>query len=766
MEYRIFWEAGFRVFGLYGRGKDGKCECGNPNCPEKSLFKHPRVSNWQHTPHWSEEQLETMEMMGHFKTGYGISMRETLVVDVDARNGGMQSYAKLLEDVPSVASSGLIVNTGSGGGSKHLFFKVPEGMALVSRLPQYPGLDFKSGAAFVVGAGSMHASGARYEIAYGSPDDIDMAPDELLELLKVPERHRADVGGRSIDVSHGDLEEMLRHIPNNDLDYDQWVKIGMALHHATGGAAFELWDKWSQQSSKYDDTAMSNKWHSFGRSANPVTLGTLIHYAEQGGYVQPVTFTPDKEFDFEVPEEFSSPKAIDISSFDPLRPPGFAGKLATWIESRTRRKRETLASMAAIWVMGVVFGLRYRDDRDRAIPNLFLFNVAGSGSGKEGIMQACAEIISICGMSAAVHGTIKSEQEITRNLTRHQMATYLIDEVGFLLQKIDGAKKSGASYLEGVMGLLMSAYSKSDSRLIVSGDMKEDVRAQLMKELSQLNKAMDEGEKPHLLERAKAVEHQLDTLDEGIDRPFLAISGFTTSKNFSTLVNYEAATTGMIGRSILAIEQDTAPPTKKRWKKTELPEDMRQTILQLVHGGHFDTTKSLSRRVENYAERIEIPTTQEANDLLDNIMDLFDRSAYEHKSSTGLEALHLRGYEQVTKISLILSIPEGVRTAENVRWAYGLVRRDIEKKMMLVLANDNEKSNPSRALQMSIAQMLDGEDGETLGVIVNRLERKFKKEDITACLERMVASKMISKEEKQHRYNKKMIVRYKLVHSA
>ena len=145
MEYRIFWEAGFRVFGLYGRGKDGKCECGNPKCPEKSLFKHPRVANWQHTPHWSEEQLETLELMKHLRTGYGVALHEMVVVDVDARNGGLASLAKLLDVVPEIAGSGLIVNTGSGGGSKHYYFKAPPGVALVIKLADYPGLDFKSG---------------------------------------------------------------------------------------------------------------------------------------------------------------------------------------------------------------------------------------------------------------------------------------------------------------------------------------------------------------------------------------------------------------------------------------------------------------------------------------------------------------------------------------------------------------------------------------------------------------------------------------------
>ena len=766
MEYRIFWEAGFRVFGLYGRDKDGKCECGNPACPEKSLFKHPRVSNWQHTPHWSEEQLETMELMKQFKTGYGIVCRELLVVDVDARSGGVASFAKLLEVVPELAGAGLIVNTGSGGGSKHYYFKVPEDVALMIKLADYPGLDFKSGAAFVVGPGSTHASGTKYQIAMGSPEDIDDLPVKLLDMLRVPERHRADLGGKVVDVNDGELAEMLSHVPNNDLDYDEWIKIGMALHHATGGSGFDLWDRWSQQSTKYDDTSMQYKWHSFGRSANPVTLGTLVHYAEEGGYIQPVTFTPTKEFQFETPEEFLAPKSIDTSSFDALRPPGLAGQLAAWIESRTRRKREALASMSAIWAMGVAFGLHYRDDRDRATTNLFVFNVAASGSGKDGILGATAEILDHCGLSAAIHGTIKSEQEIARNLTRHQMASYMMDEVGFLFQRISSAKKSGASYLEGVVGLLMSAYSKADGRMKVSGDLKEEIRGHLRKELMQIEKAMEEkGEAPHLLSRAAAVSYQLDNLDAGIDRPFLAMTGYTTEKNFNDLVTFESATTGFIGRAILCIEQETAPPTKKGWRKTELPENLRLTMQQLSMGGSFDMMKS-SNRVEHYGERIEIPTSPEALDMLDNINDLFDQMAYQHKESTGLEALPMRGYEQVSKVSLILAVPEGVRTVEHVRWAYALIKRDIESKMRLVLANDTDKTDPARALTMTILQSVDGPDGETAGVIMRRLERKWKRPDIQACLDRLVEAKKISAETSIHKYNKSKSVRYKLIHSA
>jgi len=150
----------------------------------------------------------------------------------------------------------------------------------------------------------------------------------------------------------------------------------------------------------------------------------------------------------------------------------------------------------------------------------------------------------------------------------------------------------------------------------------------------------------------------------------------------------------------------------------------------------------------------------------DSICDLFDQMAYEHKERSGLEALPMRGYEQVSKVSLILAVPEGVRTVEHVRWAYALIKRDIESKMRLVLANDSEKSDPARALLMTLLQMVDGPDGETSGVIMRRLERKYKREDIQSALDRLVEGKKISSDTTTHKYSKQKIVRYKLIHSA
>ena len=194
---------------------------------------------------------------------------------MDTRNGGQESYARLVEAVPEVAGAGMIVETGRGDGGKHLYFSLPEPVPMVTHLPEFPGVDFKS-SGYTVGPGSTHASGGRYRIVYGSPDDIEPAPEALIAMLRKPERHRADYEGRSIDVSHADIAGMLDHI-DPDGPYDHWIRVGMAVHHATGGTGFDVWDAWSARGQKYDATKMESHWHSFGRSANPATLGTLIH---------------------------------------------------------------------------------------------------------------------------------------------------------------------------------------------------------------------------------------------------------------------------------------------------------------------------------------------------------------------------------------------------------------------------------------------------------------------------------------------------------
>lgn len=761
---REFIEAGFRIFPLWRFGPGG-CECGNVDCA--ALGKHPRASNWQHTPQWDDEQIDTMEEFGHLDTGYGVLCKGLLVIDVDARNGGVDSFERLCADIPEIRGADFIVGTGSGGGSRHVYYLLSEAIPLLSHHADYPGIDFKS-SGFVVGPGSKHHSGGVYQALAGSPYDIGPPPADLLAMLRKPERHRTEYNGATLDVSHADIADMLAHVANDDCHYDDWVKIGMAVHQATGGTGYELWREWSARSSKHDESMMEKRWHSFGKSANPVTIGTLIYHAEQGGWVMPVTFHDAPEFDMPEPvaKEAKGDLPFDISGVDLTSPPGFVGEVARWVESQSRRPRLHLSVATALTAIGNVGGLRYMDARDGATSNLFAFCVAGSGTGKEAMNQAIAKIHRVAGLAPATHGSIKSEQEITRNLVRHQAALYVIDEVGHLLGKIANAqKRGGAAYLEATIGVLMSAYSKANSFMLLTGDVKEAVKAELLKEISQITRKLDDGpaaggSNAYLERRLASLQHQLDSIDNGLERPFVSMVGYTTPVMFDTLVDFEGATNGFFGRSVVFNERDTAPPTKANFRAPPMPESMAATIRAISTGGEYDTTEN--GRVEYLGDRAEIPTDAKADAMLEAARVWYDKQAAIHRDGTGLEALYLRAYELLSKVSLILAIPERLRTAEHVRWAFALVRRDVEEKMRLVTANDRDKDAPVVAMRARIANTCSGGEGVTAGVLYNKL-RPRKKDDIDKVVAGMIAAGELERIEVANAGNGKPTVRYRYI---
>ena len=736
------WSAGLHVFPLNefsGVGDDARCLCGNPKCSAPG--KHPRARNWQRTPLWDDEQMEAIGEAGFFDSGYGILCRGLVVIDIDARNGGVASWARMCSEYEEFSAAGWIVETGSGGGSKHLFFSIEDnGAALLSHLPEYPGIDFRSGSSFVVGSGSKHKSGNDYKTVYGSVDDIEAAPEALVAMLVKPDRHRASIEGRSVDVSHADIADMLRHV-DPDCPYDTWIRIGMAVHHATGGTGQVVWDAWSAEGSKYNAETMDSHWHSFGRSANPVTLGTLVHYAEAGGWLMPVTFGDAAEPEPEEPTRDGLP--FDIEGVSLTQPPGFAGEVVDWIDSNSRSPRRHISTGAALFALGAVYSLHYTSE-SRVSTHMLTFCIAGSRTGKESIENGAGDVMRAAGLSDAIVGKIKSEQEIIRNLLRNQCAFHLVDEMGLELQKLHNAqKKGGTPYLEGVIGTIMSAYGKSDSVLPLTGDAKKEAQEELRKRLAILCKKRDENEGgPGILAEIASVEEAIRRTRDGLYRPILGVMGFSTPVTFDGLMDYTSGTNGFIGRALIFVEHETVPELRENWRYTPMPDAMRQTIMMLASGGY---TRDPDARIEHYGDKTVIPTDKRADDMLIRAARWLRERARGEKGSSGLESLWLGAYELVEKVSLVLAVAEGVRTPEHVRWAFALVKHDVERKIRSIVSNDREKDSPLMALQARIINICGGEDGETLGVIVNRCRGK-RREDIEKALAGLVAKGRIREE--------------------
>ena len=75
--------------------------------------------------------------------------------------------------------------------------------------------------------------------------------------------------------------ELLDALPNN-LGYQEWIEVGMALHFQTRGSeeGFNLFDEFSARSENYpsfNEPSTLDKWNSFKSKNNSVTIGTLIN---------------------------------------------------------------------------------------------------------------------------------------------------------------------------------------------------------------------------------------------------------------------------------------------------------------------------------------------------------------------------------------------------------------------------------------------------------------------------------------------------------
>lgn len=79
------------------------------------------------------------------------------------------------------------------------------------------------------------------------------------------------------------LLEIIEYINPSDLNYQDWVNVGMALKHEGYSAAD--WEAWSRRDiGRYHDGECARKWNSFRGNSSPVTGGTIVQMAIEHGW--------------------------------------------------------------------------------------------------------------------------------------------------------------------------------------------------------------------------------------------------------------------------------------------------------------------------------------------------------------------------------------------------------------------------------------------------------------------------------------------------
>lgn len=229
-------DLGWPVLQVYAP-RNGRCSCGNPNC--ESVGKHPCIRSWPSRASTDGERIhEWFNDRPDASVGILTGSRSGLVVlDIDPRNGGVESLRELLSDrqLPTT----LIARTGGGG--RHVFFALGQN-EVRNRQSFRPGLDIKGERGFVVAPPSIHASGQRYRwerIAEPAP-----IPAWLLQIIQDGEPNQATPRDRN---QPGWVEAALAGVDNGDRNITAASLVGHFIERGLPDSEIEslllLWDE-------------------------------------------------------------------------------------------------------------------------------------------------------------------------------------------------------------------------------------------------------------------------------------------------------------------------------------------------------------------------------------------------------------------------------------------------------------------------------------------------------------------------------------------
>jgi len=274
----------FRAWGYRPIILDSRAKLDLKNCGKVPLLK-------EHT----EKLKSGAELDDAAATGYNIGLRlpdTALVVDIDPRHGGDESFERLKEDLSldDIEEHALVVHTGSGG--RHLIFRKRADTVTRKTLRDYPGIDFLAGNAksYIVCAGSFHyLGGQHYELdewSDWSANKPPAAPPALLKEIVKERRIKPCAAVGSLGLSNDELAELLNDFDPKDFrDQDEWLRMAMACHHMTGGAGYDAFSAWSASDPRYDgDGTVWGRWESLGKDdgVEQVTHGHVLQLYADG----------------------------------------------------------------------------------------------------------------------------------------------------------------------------------------------------------------------------------------------------------------------------------------------------------------------------------------------------------------------------------------------------------------------------------------------------------------------------------------------------
>lgn len=223
--------------------------------------------------------VDDIDKAREWLSGQGVDLDALLhAADAVGISSGRPGRAKLLYRLPAGVEPLATKNLGEAAGLE-LRCATADGLTVQDVLP--PSIHPETGKPYAWWFG---------DDLVGSVGALPDLPAELLAIWRELDKPAAQPEQRAVGVGLDTLRECLSAIPLEGLPRGpspgaNWLGVGMALHHETGGGAIglDLWDEWSATDpARYkgrDD--LVPQWESFGKRTGgaALTLRTLARWA-------------------------------------------------------------------------------------------------------------------------------------------------------------------------------------------------------------------------------------------------------------------------------------------------------------------------------------------------------------------------------------------------------------------------------------------------------------------------------------------------------
>ena len=345
------------------------------------------------------------------------------------------------------------------------------------------------------------------------------------------------------------VEDALKFIPNPDLSWDDWNRIGMAIYCATEAKGLHIFDQWSRSSGKYNSAETTQRWDHYSKSPpSKIGAGTLYYHAQRNGWLPPphLDLNPVKAVKVDL-TGLREPKRLPKSSKenfpqDWFTSPSLVGRVVRWVNSTAQQPQPTFALMNTLCMFGAIFGRRYAMAHLNTRCNLFSIAVAKPGAGKDHSRQRIKELMAAAGLHQLICGDrFSSGVAILRTLHDFPSRISHLDEMGLYLQSL--IAKNAASHQRDIIKTLLEVYSSSSGMY-------------------------------HGQEYADAVNRvRLD-----INQPNFNFFGTTTPRTLIPALNFDMVDNGTLSRILLIPPFEDYPETQIP-QLTSPPEDIVKDIM-------------------------------------------------------------------------------------------------------------------------------------------------------------------------------------------